>query len=78
MIKPKNYDFSSKSEKHTSESTFLTFKTKLAFIKLKQVFVKTSIFYNYYFEYYIYIKTNISDYLIVRILDELILDDLGQ
>ena len=55
-----------------------TFKARLAFTKLRQVFVKTLIFYHFDLEYYIQIETNVSGYSIGEIFSQLTSDDLGQ
>lgn len=57
---------------------FFIFKVRLAFIKLKQIFIKILIFYYFNLEYYIWTKINISKYVIDEILNQLTLNNLGQ
>lgn len=52
--------------------------TKLSFTKLRQVFVKTSIFYHFNPECHIQIETDALEYVIAGVISQLILDDLGQ
>ena len=59
-------------------SNFLTLKAKLAFIKSRQVFVKAPIFYHFNLKHHIQIETDVSSYVINRVFNQLILDDLGQ
>lgn len=54
--------------------TFLIFKVKLAFLRLKQAFTKTSILYYFAPQYSIQIKTDASGYAIDGILSQLILE----
>ncbi len=49
-------------------STFFIFGAKQTFIKLRQVFVKAPILNYFDSECYIYIKTDISDFTISKIL----------
>ena len=78
LLKFKNHDFSPNSRNIKAGSGFLTPKAKLAFIKLRQMFVKTLIFHYFNSECHIRIETNASRYTIGRILNQLTLDDLGQ
>lgn len=48
---------------------FFIIKAGLIFIKLKQVFIKVLILNNFDMKYHIYIKTNISRYIIGGILN---------
>lgn len=50
---------------------------KQAFIKLRQVFIKASKLNYFYLEHYIYIKIDISNYIIGRIFSQLILNNLS-
>lgn len=52
---------------------FLTPKARLAFTKLRQIFIEASIFNYFYLEYHIQIKSIISDYAISGILIQLTL-----
>ena len=56
---------------------FHTSKARLAFTKLRQIFVKAPIFYYFDPECHIWIETNVSGYVISRILSQLILANLG-
>ena len=56
---------------------FLTPRARQAFTKLRQVFIKASILYYFYLDYYIWIETNESSYTIGRILIQLTLDNLS-
>lgn len=60
--------------KAISNSNFLTLKTKLAFLQIKQTFTKVSILHYFDPEYYIWIETNASNYFIGSILCQLILE----
>ena len=46
---------------------FLTFETWQTFIKLKQVFIKVLILNHFDLEHYIFMKTNVSTYIISKI-----------
>ena len=74
LFKSKNL---SKSKK-TVGSDFLTSGAKLAFTKLRQVFVKAPIFHHFDLKRHIWIETNISGYAISKVLSQLTLDDLGR
>ena len=78
LVRPKNYDFCLNSKSMNIKLRFLTFKAKLALIKLRQAFIKVSIFYYFDPEYYTRIKTNILGQKIDRILRELTFNDLDQ
>ena len=67
----------SKSKKIV-ESDFFTLGARLAFIKLRQAFVKAQILYYFDPECYIWVETDASSYAIDRILSQLTLDDLSQ
>ena len=58
-------------------SDFLIPKARLAFTKLKQAFIKALILYHFDWKYYICIKTDISKYVIGKVLSQLTLKDLG-
>ena len=53
------------------------FGARLAFIKLRQVFLKASILYHFNSKCYIRIKINILGYTIGKVLSQLISDGLG-
>lgn len=77
MIKP---NFLTKSKwfvKPSSRSGFLTPKAKLAFDKLRQVFIKISILYYFDPKCHIWVKTDVSSYIIGTILSQLTLDNLS-
>ena len=67
----------SKSKKMVG-SNFLTPRTKLTFIKLRQVFVKALILHHFDPECYIRVETDISGYVIGGVFSQLTLDNLGQ
>ena len=75
MVKP----FLTKSQLFVknSESGFLILRARLAFTELRQTFIKVLIIYRFDLEFYIYIKTDISDYTIGKILSQLTLDNLA-
>lgn len=54
-----------------SEMRFFIFKARLVFAKVRQTFIKTLIPYYFNPEYYIWIETNIFDYTINGILNQL-------
>ena len=58
------------------EPTFLTSYNREAFNKLRQVFTKALIFQHFDLEYYIRIETDVSGYVIGRILSQLTSDHL--
>ena len=60
------------------ELDFLTSGARMAFTKLRQVFIKILILYHFDLERYILIEMDISGYAIGRVLSQLISDDLGQ
>ena len=66
----------SKSKKTVGSLNFFTFKAKLPFIKLRQVFFKARILYHFNLERYIWIKTDVLGYAIGGIFSQLILDNL--
>ncbi len=57
---------------------FLTSEARKAFIKLRQVFVETSILNHFDPEHYIQTETDDSCYAIGRIFSQLTSDDLGR
>ena len=61
-----------------SKLDFLTSETKLAFTKLRQVFVKAPIFYHFNQECHIQIGTDASGYAIGGVFSQLTLDNSGQ
>lgn len=61
----------------SSEASFLTFRARLVFIKLRQTFIKTLIFHPFYSKCYIWIKTDMLGYAIGEIPNQLTLDNLG-
>ena len=68
---------SSKTKK-TVESDFFTPEAKLAFIKLRQAFLKVPILYHFDPERHIQIETDASGYAISGVFSQLTSDDLGQ
>ena len=57
---------------------FLTPKARLAFTKLRQVFVKAPILHHFDLKRHIQIETDASGYAIVGVLSQLTSDNLGQ
>ena len=76
LVRLKNHDFFHNFKNINIKPGFFTLKTRLAFIKLKQIFVKAPIFFYFDPEYYIRIKTDASGYAINGILSQLILGNL--
>ena len=70
MVKSKNHDFP-KSRTEKVGTSFLTPKTRLAFIQLRHAFIKAPIFYYFDPESHIRIKTNASGYAIGGVLSQL-------
>ena len=68
LVKSKNHDFFSNSKNMEAEPSFLIFKARLVFIKLRQVFIEALILHYFDLKYHIWIKTNIFRYVINRIL----------
>ena len=64
--------------KKTVGSDFLTLRAKLAFIELRQAFVKAPILYHFDLERHIQIEKDVSGYATGRVLSQLTSDDLGQ
>lgn len=64
--------------KISSGSDFLTFKTRLVFVKLKQTFIKALILHHFDLEYHICVKINVLSYIINKAFYQLILNNLGQ
>ena len=77
LIKFKNRDFPPNFRNIKAGLGFLTFKTRLTFIKLRQAFIEAPILHHFNLECHIQIKINISGYTIGRILSQLILNKLG-
>lgn len=78
LAKKKNYQKTFEFKKSVRSLGFFIFKDKLIFIKLKQAFVKTLIFYHFNLECHIQIKTNISHYTIDKVFSQLVLNNLNQ
>ena len=74
MSKSKNL---SKSKKRV-ELDFLTPGARLAYIKLRQAFIKALIFYHFDLEYPIQIETDVSGYTIDGVLSQLTSDNSGR
>lgn len=66
-----------KSKKMIRFSDFFTFGARLAIIKIRQVFIKASIFHHFDSECHIWIETDALGYATGRTLSQLILDNLG-
>ena len=67
----------SKSKK-TIRSDFLISRARLAFTKLRQTFVNAPILYHFDPERHIRIKTDVSNYTIGGVFNQLTLDDSGR
>ena len=67
-----------KSKKMIGSLDFFTPRVRLAFTKLRQVFVKALILHHFDPEHYIRIEKNVSGYVIGKVLSYLTLDNLGQ
>ena len=52
------------SLKTTGNSIFLILEAKLAFLQLRETFIKASILYHFDLKRYIWIKIDVSDYII--------------
>ena len=74
MTKPKRSDLS--NAKTNSETDFLTFGAKKAFIHLQKALIKAPILRHYNPEYYIWIETDALGYTIGEILSQIILHHL--
>ena len=68
----------SKSKKTVGFLDFFIFRAKLVFTKLRQAFVKAPIIHHFNLKHHIQIKIDESGYIINRILNEQVLDDLSQ
>ena len=77
LVKSKNRDFLLDSKNIKTGSGFLTFKARLAFTQLRQACVEALILYYLNLKCYIQIETKVSRYAIDRILNQLILENLG-
>ena len=66
----------SKSKK--TELGFLTSGARMAFTKLRQVFIKSLIFHHFDLERHIWVETNVSGYAIGGIFSQLISDNSGR
>ena len=66
------------ASKDLTGAGYLTFGAKKSFNFLRHAFIQASILQHFDLERYIQIETNVSGYVIGRILSQLILDDLGQ
>ena len=67
VTKNNNYQKISKSKKIVCFLVFLILGARLAFIKLRQIFVKTLILQYFDPEYHIWIETDVSGYIIGKI-----------
>ena len=77
-------DYENKTvERSTSKNlnkamSYLTSEARLAFTKLRKMFIEALILQYFDLEYHIWIKTDASGYAISKILSQLTLDNLGQ
>ena len=67
-----------KSKKAVRSSDFLTPRAKLAFTKLRQVFLKAPILHYFDLKLHIRIEIDVSSYAIGEVFSQLTLDNLGQ
>ena len=67
----------SKSKKMVG-SDFFIFGARLAFVKLRQAFVKALIFYHFHPKHYIWVQTDVLGFVIGEVLSQLTSNDLGQ
>ena len=67
-----------KSKKTVKSLDFLTFRARLAFIELKQAFVKALILYHFDLKRHIHIEVDKSGYAMGRVFSQLTLDNLGR
>lgn len=81
LLKAKNFEKLTKSKKpaktkakKTFKTRFFIFKARVTFIYLRKVFTKIIICYHFDPEYYIQIKINIFDYVIGKVLSQMILN----
>ena len=77
MSKSKNHDFPPNLRNIKARPDFFIFKARIAFIKLKQIFLKALILHYFNTKCHIQIETNVSRYAIRKILSQLTLNDLG-
>ena len=63
-----------RTPKAPGNSNFLTPEAKLAFLQLRQAFIKVSILYHFDLKRYIWNKTDVSDYAINDILSQIMLE----
>ena len=75
-IRKKNRKNMFKSKK--TKSGFFTSRSRMALIKLRQVFIKAPILYHFDPKYYIRVEMDASSYAIGVVLSQLNLDNLGQ
>ena len=66
------------SESKKTELSFLTFRARMAFAKLRQAFIKAPILHHFDLERYIRVETDMSGYAIGGVFSQLTLDNLGQ
>ena len=80
LFKSKKFSKSKKLSKFKKilRSEFLTPKAKLAFIKLRQVFVRAPILYHFDSKHHIWVETDVSGYAISEVLTQLTLDNSSQ
>ena len=78
FIKTSKFKNLSKSKKIIRSLDFLIPKTKLAFTKLRQAFLKAPIFHHFNSEYHIQIETDVLGYTISRVFSQLTLDNSGR
>ena len=78
LAKFKNHNFPPNFRNMEAKPDFFISKARLAFTKLRQVFIEAPIFHYFNLKYYIWNETGKSGYAIGRILSQLTLDNLSQ
>lgn len=76
IVITKNHNFLSNFKNIDIGLRFFIFKTKLAFTKSKQLFIKVLIFYYFNPKYHIQIETNTFKYAVSKFFRQLTLNNL--
>ena len=71
LVKSKNRDFLFKSRSKEAGTSFFILEARLAFIQLRQAFIKALILYHFHLKSHIQIETNASSYAIGSNLSQL-------
>ena len=72
ITKSKNHDFLLNSRNREAKTSFFIPETRLAFIQLRQAFVKASILHYFNLECHIQIETDTLGYAIANVLSQLL------